>query len=61
MHRKIEVKKEEKKEDSEKHILTAKTLSKAAEVNENLDRRGREIHTMMKKLCQNEKNRISKE
>ncbi|MFP3872424.1 MAG: hypothetical protein ACOCTR_04285 [Candidatus Natronoplasma sp.] len=50
MHRKIEIKKDSM-DGREKHILAAKTLAKAAEVNENLDEKGKEIHSMMKIMC----------
>lgn len=49
MNTKIEIKKEEEnKQAVEKHMLTAKTLSKAAEVNENLDQTCKEIRKVMK-------------
>ncbi|MEF8874381.1 MAG: hypothetical protein V5A88_06900 [Candidatus Thermoplasmatota archaeon] len=61
MHRKIEIKEKEKMDGSDKHILAAKTLSKAAEVNDNLDERGREIHKMMRKLTLSKREKRFKE
>lgn len=50
MHRNIEIDGDEKKiKGTEEHIITAKTLSEAAEVSENLDKRCEEIHKVMKK------------
>ncbi|GEM_PF-3234814 len=62
MHRKIEIKERNKKMNgSEKHILTAKTLSKAAEVNKNLEKTEREVHEMMRKVCRSEYQKTSRE
>ena len=45
---------------ADKHILTARTLSSAAEVTEKIDERGREIDNIMKRVYLSKKERTLK-